>query len=168
MNLINKEYIKIDHLDIFEETLKASDEENKEKLIFFQKLLHTITDYKKKNKHHIGIVYIKISELKNPKILNISEIPIERQTILNAILYATFNNDIDMIKRLISKTIMKNEVLPSELEDTILDYILDHSIDMNEYLTDEKERLIYSDKSNQLEKGYIYRIKEKSKKLILK
>ena len=43
MNLINKEYIKIDHLDIFEETLKASDEENKEKLIFFQKLLHTLS-----------------------------------------------------------------------------------------------------------------------------
>lgn len=169
MNLINKEYIKIDKLGIFSEILSASDKEDKEKLIFFQKLLHTVMDYKKENKHNTETIYIRISDLKEPEILKISEIPIERQTILNSILYATFNNDTDMIKKLISKTIMKNEVLPNELGDT-LDYVLAHSIDMNEYITGENERLIYSDKKNKLEKGYIYNLKENKnyKKLILK
>ena len=168
MYLVNEEYIEINEFGIFTEIVRASDKNDFKRVKFFEQLLQIVLNYKKKNKRNIETIYIRISDLKEPEMLKISEIPIERQVILNALLYAAFENDIDMIKEISSLSIGKNELLSNELGNT-LNYILCHSIDMNEYLTNEKERIIYNERLKELETGYIYQSKENilSKKKIL-
>lgn len=165
MELANNQYIKLNKFDIIKEILKATDEEDNSKTIFFQNLLRTVMDYEKKNKLHIECFYIGINELQNQEFFKISEIPITRQTLLNAILIAIFNNDIDIAQK-ITSFIIKKELLPSELGD-LLDYILNNSIDMKEYIDGEKERFIYNVQENKIEKEYIFQ-SPKSKKLELK
>jgi len=159
MKQVNYEYIKLNKYLIFLEIVKASDEEDDKKLEFFQKIIRTILTYEKTNREHINEFYIRISDLEKQEYLKIKEITVERQTILNAILFAVFNNDIETLKKLTSIPIHKNEIPQSELGDN-LDYILNHSIDLNEYIMGENERIIYSDKKNTLEKGYIYNLQE--------
>ncbi len=50
----------------------------------------------------------------------------------------------------------------------LFDYVLEHSIDINELTKEEKEKLIYKEKENKLEKGYVYSSINDSKRLVLK
>ena len=166
MNLVNYEYIKLDTFSIFTEIIKSLDEEDDARLNFFQKLNGIIMDYEREYRIHISDFYIRISDLENQQCLNIDKIPVERQIVLNSILYAVYNNDLEMLDKLTSIDIQNYEILQSELGGN-LNYILNHSMDINEYINGEEERLVYVEKESKLEKTYIfnYRKKEKSKKL---
>ena len=48
MERINKQYIKISRLAIFSQQIKAGDEGNKLKKIYFEKIVRTLYDYDKK------------------------------------------------------------------------------------------------------------------------
>ena len=74
------------------------------------------------------------------------------------------NNDIDIAIKL-KPYIYKKSVLPTELGD-MLDYVLEHNIDICEYLNGENLRIIYNDKLNKFEKGYIYNNSQSEKKLV--
>lgn len=84
-------------------------------------------------------IYVRIDSLKEPDILNVSNFPISK-SLLNAILYASFVGDIETIQKL-SVLMHEKEVMPSELGD-MLSYVLEHSVDFNEWLNGECERFI--------------------------
>lgn len=73
--------------------------------------------------------------------------------ILNAILYAAYNMDIEMLQKLTVIPIQKQQLSQDELGDN-LDYILNHSINLNEYINGEKDRIVYNVKYN--DKLYIF------------
>ena len=133
-----------------------TDEKNNDKIVFFQKLLETVIEYEKKRKVHINNIYISIDSLNNPWIFKISELPIKRQTLLNATLFAVYNGDMDIVKKMTS-FFLENEMSTNELGG-LVDYVLEHSMDMNEFIVGEKERIIYKEKESKLEKGYIFSI----------
>ena len=159
MNLVNYEYLKLNRFLIFCEILDASDENDEKKQAFFQKIVRTIMDYEKTNRIHISDLYIKIADIENHKYFKTKEITIEREMILNAILFAAYNNDIEILKKLTIIPIQKYELSQSELGES-LDYILNHSIDLNEYISGEEERIVYNIKENKLEKTYIFNHQE--------
>ena len=154
MELINSRYIGLDKFSIFSEIVKATDEENNTKIAFFQKLLTTLLKYEKERKTHANAIYISMDSLCNPRLFPTPELPIKRQTLLNATLFAGYNGDIDTAQKLTS-FFPRNEISPNELGE-LEDYVLEHSMDMNEYFVGEKERLIYNEKENKIEKGYIF------------
>ena len=159
MNLINYEYIKLPRFSAFREAVIASDENNTNKLKFFEKIISTMIDYEKENRTHIDELYIKTSDLQIQQYIKIEEIPIARESILNAILFAVYDNDIEMLKKLRLIPIKKYELSQDELGDN-LDYILNHSININEYMHSEREKLIYNIKENKIEKAYIFNHQE--------
>ena len=171
MELINKQYIRLNEYEIFLEIVKASDEHNNEKVNFFEKLLETFMNYKKANRiHNIGYIYISINDLIHKDNLNIESIPITRETIMNAALYALYNNDVDIASRL-SKFFERRETIPYELGE-LSDYVLTYGIDMSEYFNNKlfnrpSTHIIYNEIKNKLEEGYIYQedIIHKTKKL---
>ena len=116
-------------------------------------------DYNKTNKTHIHEFYIRISDIENYEYFKTKEITIERQTIQNAILFAAYNNDIEILKQLTTIPIQKYELSQEEVGEN-LDYILNHSIDINEYISGEEERIVYDIKENKLEKTYIFNHQE--------
>lgn len=164
MELVNNKYIEIDRFDIFGGQVEASDQGDKAKMRYFDKLIRTLLDYEKQKKKFIMSIYIDKDSDYAKKYVNFNNITIRRQAIINAILLAMLNNDIDIAIKL--KTyIYKKSVLPTELGD-MLDYVLEHNIDICEYLNGENLRIIYNDKLNKFEKGYIYNNSQSEKKLV--
>lgn len=159
MNLVNYEYVKLDRCLIFYGIVTATDDKNDDKVDFFQKIIRTIMDYERANKTLINEFYIKISDIETQEHLKDIEITVERQMILNAILYAAYNMDIEMLQKLTATPIQKHQLSQDELGDN-LDYILNHSINLNEYINGEKERIVYDVKENKLEKAYIFKHQE--------
>lgn len=159
MSLINYEYMKLHRFLIFLEIVTAADKGDDNKLEFFQKIIRTIMDYEKANGIHINDFYIRITELEQQEYLKEMEVTIERQTILNAILFAVYNNDIEMLNKIRLIPIQKSQLSQSEVGEN-LDYILNHSIDIEEYIMGEEERIVYNIKENKLEKRYIFNVEE--------
>ena len=60
--------------------------------------------------------------------------------------------------------LQKNKIFINELGD-MLDYVLDHNIDINEYFNGEQAKIIYNEQENNFEKGYIYNNEELKKHL---
>lgn len=155
MNLVNYEYVKLDQFLIFSKIIEASEKNDHNKLEFFQKIIRTIKKYEKINRTHINEFYIRISDIENKGYFETKEITVEREIILNAILFAAYNNDIEMLKSLTKIPIQKCELSAPELGAN-LDYILNHSININEYIMGEEKQIVYNVNENKLEKAYIY------------
>ena len=159
MNLVNYEYVKLERFLIFFEIVEAAERNDDNKMEFFQKIIRTIMDYEKANRIKMSEFYIKITDIENHEYFKTKEITIERQTIQNAILFAAYNNDIEILKKLTTIPIQKYELSQEEVGEN-LDYILNHSIDINEYISGEEERIVYDIKENKLEKTYIFNHQE--------
>lgn len=168
MKLVNHNFIQLDKMDIFHEFVKSPKlKVDSKKLEFFQKVFDTLSDYEREYRETINTLYISIDNLTDTTIIKVSALPIERQRLLNATLFAIYNKDFEIVSNLTSFFI-KKEVLPSELGN-VLDYVLDHSLDMNEYLEVEREKFIYFEDDNKIERGYLFTDKDRMvKKLELK
>lgn len=167
MKLVNHKFIQLDKMDIFHEFVKLSDDNNSKKLEFFQKVFDTLSDYEKEYREMINTLYISIDNLTDTTLIKISDLPIERQRLLNATLFAIYNQDFEIVSKL-TPFFIKKEVLPYELGNA-LDYVLDHSLDMNEYLEVERKKFIYFENDNKIERGYLFTDKDRMvKKLELK
>ena len=121
MEIINKEYVKIDKSDLFIEQVRASSDDNKFNLNFFQNLTRIIYDYERENHRTINELYIKTNSLCYKELSKTIQFPIERQTIINAIVFAIINNEINIALQL-KKYIKQNRIFPSQLE-KLLDYV---------------------------------------------
>ena len=169
MEIINKEYVKIDKSDLFIELVRASSDDNKFNLIFFQNLTRIIYDYERENHRTINELYIKTNSLCYKELSKTIQFPIERQTIINAIVFALLNNETNIALQL-KKYIKQNRIFPSQLE-KLLDYVLINGINTNEFFNGEKDKFIYNDTKNEIETGKIFdtnkiNTTEQSKKLI--
>ena len=163
MELVNKKYIKIDRFDIFGEQLKATEQNDKQKSIYFGKLIRSLLDYEKEEKKFIKSIYINNESNFVKKHVNFDEVIIKRQTIINAILLLMIKNETDIALKL--KTFLhKDKIFISELGD-MLHYVLDHNVDINEYFNGEQAKIIYNEQTNSFEKGYIYSNEELKKHL---
>ena len=164
MELVNFEYIKIEKIDIFNELLNYSEANNDYMKNYFQKLLDTILKYEKESKKFIKDIYLHRSDFTIKEVRNM---PIKRQTVINAYVYANIYNDV-FWKDEIGNYILKKEVTLDELFNTV-NYILEHSIDINEYFDGEIPRYIYNSQEDKIDIGYIFKTKkDKVRKLKIK
>lgn len=168
MELINNKYVKFSNFDLCYQQVKGSEIGDESREIYFNKIMMVLLDYQRAKKNHISYIYINKDNFYIQQILEKSEIMISRQTVLNALVFATFNNDIDIMRQL-SLLISKKKFLPKELGN-LLDYVLSHSMDINEYFDGEEPRIIYNDQENRLEEGFVFETRkiEEVKQLKLK
>lgn len=151
MELINKEYIKIDKSDLFLEQVRASSNGNKFNLKFFQDLTRTIYDYEKKNHRTINELYIKTDSPCYKELSKTIQFTIKRQTIINAMIFAIMNNQTNIALQL-KEYIKQNEIVPNQLGN-LSDYVLINSKNINEVFNGEKDKFIYNDTKNEIEIG---------------
>ena len=162
MELINNHYIKIDKYDIFVGIVKASETKNIYKQEYFKNLIDTLLEYEKESKINISEIFLPVNDFTKEEILNI---PIKRQTILNAYVFANISGE-KVLSAKINKFLSKKEVFSSELVN-ISDYILDHSMNIDEFFDGESIRFIYDDHNKKIKNGYIFN-HEKQKTRVLK
>jgi len=151
LELVNKKFIKLDKFDIYGRLVKTTENIDNE---FISNLIRLFFDYEKENKCFIKEFYIHVNDTQFNEIIDINNIPIRRDGIRNAALFAFLTNNLDLAKKL-EEFIHKKIVYPYELGN-LLDYVLENSIDINEYYDGERKKIIYDEKSNKLEEGYIY------------
>lgn len=169
MEIINKEYVKIDKSDLFIEQVRASSNDNKFNLKFFQDLTRTIYDYEKENHKTINELYIKTDSPCYKELSKTIQFSIERQTIINAIIFAIINNQTNIALQL-KEYIKQNRIFPSQLG-SLSDYVLTDAMNTNELFNGEKDKFIYNDIKNEIEIGKIFDINkiqstEQTKKFI--
>ena len=156
MEIINKEYVKIDKCDLFIEQVRASTEDNKFNINFFQNLTRIIYDYEKKNHRSINELYIKTDSLCYKKLQKTIQFSIKRQTVINAIIFALLNNETNIALQLINH-IKQDKIFPSQL-DNLLDYVFINGMNTNDFFNGEKDKFIYNDTKNEIEIGKIYNV----------
>lgn len=153
MELVNKKYVKMNKSDIFLQLVRAGATEevqNVEKVNFFQNLLNVVMDYERSGKHRIYLsdFYLKIDDI------DIKDTEITRETILNALVYASIINDYSMVEKIKPYLYKKSYVV--SIGNDILDYILEHGISIDELIDGENEKLIFNSNTNSLEPGFIF------------
>ena len=167
MERINKQYIKISRISIFSQQIIADEESNKLKKGYFEKITRVLLDYNKKERKFVKEIYIPVDSPTIKTLFNLSQIPITRESIVNATLQASLDNDFEKIKEL-QPFLLKSEILPSELG-SLLEYVLENNISINEYLNGEWSKIIYNEEENKFEKKCIHGNKSgKAKNLELK
>ena len=154
MYLVNKNYIKIDMLDIFS---ALANEKNEEMIKFFQKIQGLVFDNKnpdyRNGSYHKEGIYISIKDLINQNMFDISKLEIKRESIINASIIALYNDELETAQKL-SFFFEKNSYTKQELGD-LVDYVLENSMSILEYLYGISECFIYNEKKNNIETGYI-------------
>lgn len=153
MELVNKKYVKMYKFDIFHEMVKAGATEetyDEDKVNFYQNVLHAVMNFESSRKHKTPIdeFYISVDDI------DIKDAEVTRQTIVNALVYASMTNDFDMVEK-IKPYLYKSKYIVS-VGNEILDYILEHSMSADELIDGEKEKLIFNSNTNSLELGFIY------------
>lgn len=155
MYLVNKNYIKIDTLDIFSALANGKD---KKMIKFFQKIQGLVFDNKNPNYRYGAYdregIYISIKDLINKNIFDISKLEIKSESIMNASMIALYNDDLETAQKL-SFYFEKPSYAKEELGE-LADYVLENSMSISEYLYGISECFIYKEKKNVIETGYIF------------
>lgn len=152
MELVNSNYVRIEKFDVFSLMNKYVEKQEYEKLDFVQKIFNKMCEYEKDNKVYIKDVYVSINSDIFVDEYDFMMLSIERSSIINAYYYSCLNGD--EIKDLKFYSI-KKDVKACELGEH-LDYVLNNTINPDEYFDGEKERYIYNLEKDCIEKGYIY------------
>lgn len=163
MELINNNFIKLSKIDIF---LEIQNQENIAKLNFFQRLLNVILEYERLEKVKFDYIYMSIKDLLDLNILDLNKILITRNSLFNATLFAIYSDEVEVAQKL-RKYFYKDKIYEEEIP-YLFNYVLEHSIDMNEYFNGERKRLVYSNTNNKLEEEYIYTLDKLRVKRVLK
>lgn len=146
--------------------LEIQNQENIAKLNFFQRLLNVILEYERLEKVKFDYIYMSIKDLLDLNILDLNKIPITRNSLFNATLFAIYSGEVEVAQKL-RKYFYKDKIYKEEIPD-LFNYVLEHSIDMNEYFNGERKRLVYSNTNNKLEEEYIYTLDKLRVKRVLK
>ena len=153
MELVNKKYVKMHKFDIFTEMVKVGATEEKqdeERVSFFQKMLNVVMDYERNTKPrtYVEEFYVSVDDL------DISDADVTRQTIINALVYASITKDFHMVKEITPYLYCKRYKVV--VGNDVLDYILEHGMDTDTFIDGEEEKLIYHPETESLEYGYIH------------
>ena len=149
MELINREYVKLDKVDLF---YLLADDSSKNAVV--NNLLNSIIKYEEINDVYVGNFYLSTNSSYYDELNKIYNFEISRSILLNAFVYAGYTHDLEMIFKL-NPFLSKRCVSISDLGN-LADYVLDHSIDFNEYCDGEEQKLIFDESSNSFISGYIY------------
>ena len=109
---------------------------------------------------------MSIKDLLDLNILDLNKIPITRNSLFSATLFAIYSGEVEVAQKL-QKYFYKDKIYKEEIPD-LFNYVLEHSIDMNEYFNGERKRLVYSNTNNKLEEEYIYTLDKLRVKRVLK
>ena len=153
MELVNKKYVKMYKFDIFTEMGKVGateKEQDDEKVAFFQKMLNTVMDYERNSKHRTFVEEFYVSV----DYIDIEDADVTRQTIINALVYASITKDFRMVKEITPYLYCKRYKVVHGND--VLDYILEHGMDTDTLIDGEEEKLIYHPNTESLEYGYIH------------
>ena len=151
MELVNKNYAKLNRDDIYSGYLNGY-QTDKEKYKYYQKVVAALSKYENRRRKDLPEIYVERKDLSE-------EIPIKRQTLINAYLYACLNGKMDIANK-IKNYIVEKEVSLNELGEELSDYVLEHSININEYFDEEHLRPIYSNEEEKIKEGYIFNLEE--------
>ena len=145
MERVNNSYVKINKFDLL-----CNFDNDKSGVI--RSLLNYIFAYEKDNKGaYVGDFYMDVNGLYYSRLASVYEFPVKRESIINSFIYAGYKKDLNMVFQL-NSFICLNSVSLDQLGN-VSDYVLSHSIDFNEYLDGEKEKLVFDD----VNQSFIYK-----------
>lgn len=152
MELVNKNYVKMNKFDIFSLMNKFVENHDYEKLNFMQKMFSELSKYEREKNEYISDVYIGVDAEIFVDEYDFMLLTIKRDSVINAYFYSCFNGEENEDLKYFS---IWKEFKACELGEN-LDYVLDNSISMNEYFDGENKKFIYNFKDECLDKGYVY------------
>ena len=153
MELVNKEFAKVDKVDLFYLT---SDDSSKG---VADKLLKDVLQYEKENNTYVGEFYLSTDGLYYHDLNNINKFIVSRKSLLNALNYAGYTLAWDIILKL-QPFISKKQVFLEDLGN-LSDYVMDHSMDFNEFCDGQEKKLIFDENSNSFKNDFIYKSDDK-------
>lgn len=153
MELVNKEFAKVDKVDLFYLT---TDDSSKG---VADKLLKDVLQYEKENNTYVGEFYISTDGLYYHDLNNVNKFMVSRKSLLNALNYAGYTLAWDVILKL-QPFISKKQVFLEELGN-LSDFVMDHSMDFNEFCDGQEKKLIFDENSNSFKNDFIYKTDDK-------
>ena len=153
MELVNKEFAKVDKVDLFYLT---TDDSSKG---VADKLLKDVLQYEKENNTYVGEFYLSTDGLYYHDLNNVNKFMVSRKSLLNALNYAGYTLAWDVILKL-QPFISKKQVFLEELGN-LSDFVMDHSMDFNEFCDGQEKKLIFDENSNSFKNDFIYKTDDK-------
>lgn len=153
MELVNNDFAKVDKVDLLYLT---TDDSSKG---VADKLLKDVLQYEKENNTYVGEFYLSTDGLYYHDLNNVNKFMVSRKSLLNALNYAGYTLAWDVILKL-QPFISKKQVFLEELGN-LSDFVMDHSMDFNEFCDGQEEKLIFDEKSNSFKNDFIYKTDDK-------
>lgn len=154
--IVNKEYIKITVPNLF--LLKLIAAENEESIESLNNLFNARYEYERNNRGINKEIYLSKNSECFKEIEKLGFIYIDRESLVNASMYAVSEENYRMVRFIrpyLSEEIINYNIL-NEINSEVVDYILEHSMPIEECYGKEKERIIYDENTDTASKGYIY------------
>lgn len=153
MELVNNDFAKVDKVDLFYLT---TDDSSKG---VADKLLKDVLQYEKENNTYVGEFYLSTDGLYYHDLNNVNKFMVSRKSLLNALNYAGYTLAWDVILKL-QPFISKKQVFLEELGN-LSDFVMDHSMDFNEFCDGQEKKLIFDENSNSFKNDFIYKTDDK-------
>ncbi len=153
MELVNNDFAKVDKVDLLYLT---TDDSSKG---VADKLLKDVLQYEKENNTYVGEFYLSTDGLYYHDLNNVNKFMVSRKSLLNALNYAGYTLAWDVILKL-QPFISKKQVFLEELGN-LSDFVMDHSMDFNEFCDGQEEKLIFDENSNSFKNDFIYKTDDK-------
>ena len=153
MELVNNDFAKVDKVDLLYLT---TDDSSKG---VADKLLKDVLQYEKENNTYVGEFYLSTDGLYYHDLNNVNKFMVSRKSLLNALNYAGYTLAWDVILKL-QPFISKKQVFLEELGN-LSDFVMDHSMDFNEFCDGQEEKLIFDENSNSFKNDFIYKTDHK-------
>lgn len=148
MERVNREYIMINKIDLL-----CSLNGGYQDVDVIKNMLSCIFDYEKDTGDYVSNFYLNINSPYYIELSKMFSFPIKRNSLLNAFIYAGYTKNLQMIFNL-NSFLSHSEVSIDELGN-LSDYVLDYSIDFNEYIDGQNKRLVFHERKGFYE-DYIY------------
>lgn len=153
MELVNNDFAKVDKVDLLYLT---TDDSSKG---VADKLLKDVLQYEKENNTYVGEFYLSTDGLYYHDLNNVNKFMVSRKSLLNALNYAGYTLAWDVILKL-QPFISKKKVFLEELGN-LSDFVMDHSMDFNEFCDGQEKKLIFDENSNSFKNDFIYKTDDK-------
>ncbi len=148
MEFINKFYVKVDKQDLIN---YVNDKIYDSSLVL--EMLDSINEYEKNTGDDVSSFYLSVISKYYRSLSNYFSIPIKRDILINAYMQSLILEK-NMEMSSLSEFIINKELNFKE-NCNLFNYVLEHSMDIDEFLNGQKEKLIFNEKTG-LEMGYIY------------
>lgn len=153
MELVNNDFAKVDKVDLLYLT---TDDSSKG---VADKLLKDVLQYEKENNTYVGEFYLSTDGLYYHDLNNVNKFMVSRKSLLNALNYAGYTLAWDVILKL-QPFISKKQVFLEELGN-LSDFVMNHSMDFNEFCDGQEKKLIFDENSNSFKNDFIYKTDDK-------